>query len=155
MKSLSDPKFSKKDMDKRIETLEALLEQHRRYVLWADMARAVVMSNLAPRVYALSQVWYIGCGYQYSMEKNLAYLIEKLSLSSKPCMNWVEKNLEESINREVTVILFEELCEHVVEAEQSALGESAKTWGRETRHGWSSAKVVRNKKKHVFTREDE
>ena len=39
--------------------------------------------------------------------------------------------------------------------EQSALGESAKTWGRETKHGWSSAKVVRNKKKHVFTREDE
>ena len=144
MKSLSDPKFSKKDMDDRIEKLHYLLDLHRTYVLWAEMAKEVLYNNLAPRIYALGQVGYTGCGFHYSLEQELATLIARLAIIEEPCMNWIEKNWEESHCRIVYEVRFAHLCEQVVMAEQSALSKDmTEMSGRYTHKAKACCKVVK------------
>ena len=90
-------------------------------MLRRKVMRETIAKDLASRVFALSRTGYVGCGFHYALEQKLGRLIECLAVYHKPSMNHIDKFFhEEMCSMMMDWLLFEEICEMVVEAEESA-----------------------------------
>jgi len=65
------------DWCKQSKRLVAIAQQ---YNVWRERAKLTLLTNLAPRIGTLSRQFYKGCGFHYSLEQELGYLVSKLSL---------------------------------------------------------------------------
>jgi hypothetical protein len=103
------------------ERLVYALKEHEDFMLWRKMALEVLMTHLAPRVYALGQTFYTGCGFHYHLQKRVGVLIRNLAVVPKPCMNWLDKWYDETmLDIMLDELLFEEICESVIRGEETA-----------------------------------
>jgi len=113
------PKPSELPIDERIARLKFYLQEAEEYNIWRKNARKVV-AELTPRVYALGNKLYAGCGFHYSLEQELGQLITNLALPWEPCMNWIDKCPEQSAKCMVYQVCFEHLVKSVEDGEKSA-----------------------------------
>lgn len=108
-------------MAEKIKRLNYFREDCSHHCLFEDMAREVLMTNLAPRIYALSSKFYPGCGFHYSLEQQLGTLIKAFALGDSPNtldMNDYSKLRDKAASWCVNEVIFEGLCEAVIEAEE-------------------------------------
>jgi len=113
--------------EEKCKQLHWYIERCREFCLFRDMAQEVLMNNLAPRIYALSQKFYMGCGFHYTLEQTLGNLIKSLAICDSPStinMNDYDHLIDKYSMWVVYEVLFEGLCEDVIEAEESAKNKS-------------------------------
>lgn len=110
---------TERTMDERIEHLHFLLAEYSEHSLYVEMAREALLTNLAPRIYALSRSFYMDCGFHYDFETRLGKLIQCFSTIKEPCMNHLDKQWDIWSLWMVDRVIFEGLCEDVIKAEQS------------------------------------
>jgi len=93
------------------------------YLLWREMARETLMTNLAPRIYALSNHGYTGSGFHYSLEEKLGRLIDSLAIGVCSInMNEYESIDEDYMTISIDRALFNSICDQVIKAEKSSEG---------------------------------
>lgn len=108
-------------MAEKIRRLHYFREECSHHCLFENMAREVLMTNLAPRIYALSKKFYSGCGFHYGLEQQLGALVSALAVGDSPNtldMNDYSKLRDKAANWCVNEVLFEGLCEDVIKAEK-------------------------------------
>lgn len=107
-------------IEEKTKALNCCREYVSEYLVWREMAREVVMLNLAPRIYKLGQQFYAGCGFHYSLEQKLGHLINSLAIVRGTITGNDYERIGDIIgdmmNQEVT---FDMLCEDVIEAEEN------------------------------------
>jgi len=104
------------------QRLHWYIERCSEFRVFREMARETLMNNLAPRIYALSKRFYVGCGFHYGLEEALGNLIRGFAICENP--NNINMNsYDYIIDREgmwvLYEVLFEGLCHDVIEAEES------------------------------------
>lgn len=110
-------------LDERSKKIYYLRDFCSQGALFADMAREMLMTNLAPRIYKLSKSFYMGCGFHYSLEQQLGACIKALALATGAdqingnSLDYFDKYISEHIMNEICVT---ELCQQVIDAERSA-----------------------------------
>lgn len=107
--------------EEKCKKLHLVIDFASEYEVWRKMARETLMINLATRIYNLSNCFYMGCGFHYSLEKDLGKQINNLAIG----YNNIKMNDFDRINDIYADIMinqvnFEMLCASVIKAEYSA-----------------------------------
>lgn len=97
----------------------ALLAEAKKLDGWRVRAKLRLLTDIAPRIGKLSQQFYSGCGFHYSLESQLGTLIKDLSLPVQWSANWCAKIPGERIHIIMLQVSMSMLVKSVVEAEKS------------------------------------
>lgn len=107
--------------EEKCKKLHSCIDFASEYEVWREMARNTLMINLAPRIYNLSNCFYMGCGFHYSLEKDLGKQINNLAIGYNNInMNDFDRIDDIYASIMINQVNFEILCEGVIEAEYSA-----------------------------------
>jgi hypothetical protein len=106
--------------EEKYEELKCYIEHSKKYNEWLEDAKKNLLTNLAPRVYALGEVGYMGCGFHYDMEQRLGKLICKLAFRWEPCMNHFDKCKDDFAGTIITKIIYENLVEDIEKGEKGS-----------------------------------
>ena len=102
------------------ERLDFAMYVYKKHILWREMAVETLLTNLAPRIHALSKQFYRGCEFHYHLQQELGQLLRSTAIIPEPCMNRLDKFYDEYLPTWcVQLISFQILCEDVIKAEQS------------------------------------
>jgi hypothetical protein len=86
---------------------------------WRVRSKLRLLTDLAPRIGKLSQQFYMGCGFHYSLEKSLGYLIAELSMPVQWSANHCAKIPEDRLRIIMLQVNMSMLVNQVVKAEKS------------------------------------
>ena len=92
-----------------------LLAREGLYNKWRRKAQKRLLTDIAPRIGALSEKHYMGCGFHYSLEK----LIDKLAMPMQLSANHLDEVNNQIMCALVYEVLMRSICEEVVKAEKS------------------------------------
>jgi hypothetical protein len=109
------------------EHAPALLKECETYNKWRDRTMTAVLTNLAPRIAALRNVMYSGCGFHYAKEQTLGSVITDLAKHYQWCANHCAKIPNERVDMIITRVKVEGLFKDIAEAEESAKNLAART----------------------------
>ena len=122
-KKSKDPFDDGVPMEEKLERFHNFKDCLSTFALQRKMMQETLMTNLAPRIYRLSHRHYSGCGFHYGLEQQLGKMIDGLAVFHTPTnvnMNIYPQMQNIIADTIITDVLFEELCEKVIEAERSA-----------------------------------
>jgi hypothetical protein len=106
---------------------ERLLKEAEAFNKWRERAKFRLLTDIAPRIGKLSQQFYTGCGFHYSLEQQLSKLLSDLSLPIQWCANHCGKIPEQQIRMMINEVCMPMLVNSVVKAEKSAVEWAQKT----------------------------
>jgi len=115
------PTFVEDTHEEKCKALGHYLKEAEKTNKWANEATQNLLTNIGPRISALGNKMYMGCGFHYSMEKNFAKLISNFALPWQPSMNHYHKCKDEFSCWLVRKVMYEGLIEDVEKAEKSAI----------------------------------
>jgi hypothetical protein len=101
------------------ENSKALIAEAKKYDNWRVRSKARLLTDLAPRIGKLGTQMYMGCGFHYSLERQLGNLITELSMPVQWCANHCEKIPEDRLRLIGLQVSMMMLTQSVVEAEKS------------------------------------
>ena len=102
-----------------VEHHKVLLAEADKFNAWAGEAKKALLTDIAPRLYALSQSGYWGWGFHYSKEQTFAALVSKLALPVQWSVGHCEKIPSERIGLIGIKVNYEIFIESIEEAEWS------------------------------------
>ena len=120
---MKDPFDDGVPMEEKLQRFHDFKDCLSKFALQRNMIQETLMTNLAPRIYRLAHRHYSGCGFHYGLEQQLGSMIKHLAVYHSPgntTMNDYPKIQDIIADTIITDVLFEELCEKVIEAEESA-----------------------------------
>jgi hypothetical protein len=91
------------------------------YNEWRIKSKMRLLTDIAPRIGKLSTQFYMGCGFHYDLEQQLAKLISGFAISEQFCANWCAKIPDKLAVMEVRRVLMQSLVKQVVDAEKSVI----------------------------------
>lgn len=109
--------------EEKVKSLHCFRDRCHTFQLFREMAQETLMTNLAPRIHSLSKKFYSGCGFHYNMEQTLGYLLQALAICKDS--HTINMNDYDDIPKDIGnwisyEVFFENLCEDVIRAEESA-----------------------------------
>ena len=96
-----------------------LLDEAYKFNEWRQKARKVLLTDIAPRIYALSQAGYWGCGFHYDKEHELGTLIKELALPAQFTASHTDKIPKDRTSILILRVKYDCLLERVEDAEWS------------------------------------
>lgn len=118
-----DPWNDGTTMDEKIRRMNILRDCVREFEPKQEKMKKHLMTNLAPRIYALSKKGYMGCGFHYDMEQQLGKMINKFAIGHRVSNLTMNSYPEiQNIHADIIIseVIYKELCKNVKKAERSA-----------------------------------
>lgn len=98
-----------------------LLAECEKYNLWRKRSKLRLLTDIAPRIGKLSEQFYQGCGFHYSLEQKLGALIADLAMPIHWSANWCAKIPEQRFKMLSTQVAMQLLIGQVTKAEKTVI----------------------------------
>lgn len=97
----------------------ALVAEAKKLDHWRERSKLRLLTDIAPRIGKLSTQFYMGCGFHYSLESSLGYLIKELAMPVQWSANHCAKIPEDRLRIIMLQVNMSMLVNQVVKAEKS------------------------------------
>lgn len=97
----------------------ALVAEAEKLDKWRVRSKLRLLTDLAPRIGKLSQQFYMGCGFHYSLEQSLGHLVKELAMPIHWSANHCGKIPEDRLRIIMLQVSMSMLVHQVVKAEKT------------------------------------
>ena len=98
-----------------------IIAEAEKYNEWVNIAKANLLTRLAPRIEKLSHQGYLGCGFHYELEQRFGKLIVSMAIPWQPSANWCANVEEDRAKSIITKVIYKSLLKQVRDAEKSVV----------------------------------
>lgn len=97
---------------------KAILKKAEEYDKWRRETQHRLLTEIGPRIAAIGEKGYMGCGFHYEKERIFGNLIKTLSIPWQPSANHCEKIEDDRAGCIINKVIFNDLIEQIEEAEK-------------------------------------